>query len=502
MNLNVLVLTASVMLIIIPVHPGDEVTITTDSYYLEDPAIYEKTVVWADKRNGNWDIYGYNLSTEEEFQVTSDLSDQQQPSIYGDFVVWTDNRNGNEDIYGYNIQTHREVQITTDLYDQRAPALSQSIVVWEDNRNGNWDIFAYDLSTGKEMVITAEPHDQKNPAIFTTRIVWCDWRNKHTGIYGYDLTTNEEFCITEKSKIRGHPVLYGDDVFWVDSSSLYSYNFTTEKKSEIPSFLSWKYDLSVYGDVLVWAEYRNRGDATDVYGHDLTTGAELLIATGPAWQSSPTVYEDLVVWVETREGETGYHICGRSISTVPTTPLPLIVRMLFLFECLFGGLLITALVGSSFIVRKWSLRDSLTPGKGKDLGWGGCCSVWWFLVPAAISAIMGFWVLSDLRDEFGLALLLPYTLSLLGLFWCRDNPYIRITEERIILFIIPFHPQVITRDKIRDIKFQPWNAKIELVLEGKTVRVDLDAVDLEQKRGLITLLHVKAQDPGHEESGE
>ncbi|MGD2250398.1 MAG: hypothetical protein PVF58_18535, partial [Candidatus Methanofastidiosia archaeon] len=57
-------------------------------------------VVWQDDRNGNTDIYGYNLKTQEEFQITTDESEQSSPAIYGNFVVWQDKRNGNSDIYG------------------------------------------------------------------------------------------------------------------------------------------------------------------------------------------------------------------------------------------------------------------------------------------------------------------------------------------------------------------------------------------------------------------
>jgi beta propeller repeat protein len=59
--------------------------------------------VWTDDRNGNWDIYGYDLSTKEEFQITTDESDQRFPAIYGSTVVWQDERNGNSDIYGVDL---------------------------------------------------------------------------------------------------------------------------------------------------------------------------------------------------------------------------------------------------------------------------------------------------------------------------------------------------------------------------------------------------------------
>jgi beta propeller repeat protein len=62
-------------------------------------------------------------------------------------VVWVDCRNGNEDIFAYNITTGEEFQVTFDNKDQKSPAIYENIVVWEDNRNGQWDIYGMDIST-------------------------------------------------------------------------------------------------------------------------------------------------------------------------------------------------------------------------------------------------------------------------------------------------------------------------------------------------------------------
>ena len=68
----------------------------TESSY---PAIYENKIVWTDKRNGNWDIYMYDISTSKEKRITSNSSDSVWPAIYGNKIVWMDNRNGDYDIY-------------------------------------------------------------------------------------------------------------------------------------------------------------------------------------------------------------------------------------------------------------------------------------------------------------------------------------------------------------------------------------------------------------------
>lgn len=52
------------------VKDSSEFQITSELHDQKWPAIYENIVVWMDSRNGNWDIYGFNLATGEEFQIT------------------------------------------------------------------------------------------------------------------------------------------------------------------------------------------------------------------------------------------------------------------------------------------------------------------------------------------------------------------------------------------------------------------------------------------------
>lgn len=64
-------------------------------------AIYGNIMVWQDNRNGNYDIYGLDLITNEEFQITTDPKDQLYPAIYGDIMIWLDERNDPDDFLRY-----------------------------------------------------------------------------------------------------------------------------------------------------------------------------------------------------------------------------------------------------------------------------------------------------------------------------------------------------------------------------------------------------------------
>jgi beta propeller repeat protein len=90
-------------------------------------------------------IYAVNISdpcNPIEFPVCTDANGQRNPAISGNIIVWEDDRNGNWDIYGYDISTQTEFQITTNTADQTSPAISGHTVVWSDSRHGQKDIYA------------------------------------------------------------------------------------------------------------------------------------------------------------------------------------------------------------------------------------------------------------------------------------------------------------------------------------------------------------------------
>lgn len=104
------------------------------------------------------DIYGYNLATEKGITIAAAqygacrgdfnlIISIKEPAIYEDIIVWVDCKNGNKDIYGFNLSEKKEFQITSRNGRQQAPAIFDNIVCWEDYRNYDWDIYGYDLSS-------------------------------------------------------------------------------------------------------------------------------------------------------------------------------------------------------------------------------------------------------------------------------------------------------------------------------------------------------------------
>ena len=284
------------------------------------PAIYEDITVWEELRNQDWDIYGYNLKTREEFRITADPSIQVNPAIYGNIIVWEDHRNRDWDIYGYNLTTREEFQIVTDRGDQHYPAIYGDYVVWEDWND--FDIYGYNLQTKEKFQITNDPEYQSNPAIYGDYVVWGDYRDFDRNIYGYNLQTKEKFQITTDPNVQHNPAIYGNYVVWEDernqdwdvhsiTTDIYGYNLETREEFQITTNESVQLSPAIYGNYVVWEDWRNGN--VDIYGYNLETREEFQITTNESVQHNPAIYGDYVVWEGWRNGARG--IYGYNLQT-------------------------------------------------------------------------------------------------------------------------------------------------------------------------------------------
>jgi beta propeller repeat protein len=81
------------------------------------------------------------VATGREFPICTNDADPTQPAIDGSIVVWSDQRNGDYDIYGYDLAKSVEFPVYVGPGEQFFPVVSGNLVVWQDGRDGQVDIW-------------------------------------------------------------------------------------------------------------------------------------------------------------------------------------------------------------------------------------------------------------------------------------------------------------------------------------------------------------------------
>lgn len=491
-----------------------DIPITSNPGDQYSPALYGDTVVWEDTRNGNSDIYGYNLSAGLEFQITTAPGAQRNPAICGNYVVREDRRSGTNALYGYDLVTNTEFLITAGTGSKQNPAVYGDIVVWADKRAGTFDIFGYNLATHQEFQITTDPNPQQNPAIYENVVVWEDYRHSHSAIYGYDLSTGQEFRISRRFTLSTKnslriPALYGDIVVWqehscdilsgsnLSTSERYRMAIVQDGECHIRGAASWHDPErpAVYGDTVVWMDSRY-GNA-DILGYTFPTGQEFEVTTHGSCQCSPAIYDTVVVWEDNRGGNWDIYATRLVPPHTPTqfTPSIGLLDSEEFFTALFATYVIFAIASVGVGLR--SVKQVAVPETSavhpRDFRRRTrLYAAFWILG----TALFGFSVLFYLyTDESLMGFLYLYLPVLTGItfFLKKRIPYIRVTDDGIVLFEHESgKPVSIAWNTIQKAHVEPQTglpSRVELFLStGEEIKLDLKKMWKEDRGDFVQTL--------------
>ncbi|MEO0067797.1 MAG: hypothetical protein ABIK23_01530 [candidate division WOR-3 bacterium] len=326
-------------------------------------------VVWADERNGNYDIYatrvtpGGTVIDTGGIPISTVVNNQRLPAVGFDgsnyLVVWTDGRSGVDDIFGTRVGTAGTVIdsagfcVSTAANTQGEPASafdgSNYLVVWTDDRNGSYDIFGIRVTPAGTVIdsatipISTAENNQNNPAVAfdgtNYLVVWGDRRNGNADIYGTRVTPEGVVVdtagmpISEALNNQVYPAVAFDGtnylVVWADDRNgdydIYGARVSPQGTvldtdgiaiSTIvreQSYPAITFDGTNY--LVVWADKRGVSGYADIYGARVHPTGTVLdpvgipISTAPYEQSYPAVAFDganfFVVWQDQRVG-AGY----------------------------------------------------------------------------------------------------------------------------------------------------------------------------------------------------
>ncbi len=199
------------------------------------PSVSGTTIVFGDKRGGDWDIYGYDLTTGTEFPIAVGGGSHGYASISGGTVIYEVYRDGTWDVMGYTLADKKTFAIAAGPGDQNYPQISGTTVVYIDQgmAGGNPALKLYDIET-KQTKTLAKDHLVARPAISGDYVVWEDWRNGLPNIFAYDTQKSTEYTLTRSGDARV-PFVSGKVIGWLKSDAFSARVTAVQLVPKLPS---------------------------------------------------------------------------------------------------------------------------------------------------------------------------------------------------------------------------------------------------------------------------
>lgn len=199
------------------------------------PVVSGNTIVYGDKRGGDWDLYGYDFTTNTEFPVAVGGGAHGYAAINGGTVVYEVFRDGNWDVMAYTLRDQKTFAIAAGPGDQNYPQVSGNTVVYLDQgmTGGTSSLKMYDIET-KQTKTIAKDHRVARPSISGDFIVWEDWRNGAPNIFAYDMKKNTEYTLTRSGDARV-PFVASQFIGWLKSDAFSARVTAVRLVTKLPS---------------------------------------------------------------------------------------------------------------------------------------------------------------------------------------------------------------------------------------------------------------------------
>ena len=183
------------------------------------PVVSGSIIVYGDRRGADWDLYGYDMTTNTEFPIAVGGGAHGYAAISGDTVVYEVFAGGNWDLMAYTLPDKKTTPVAAGPGDQEAPVISGSRVVYLDRgaAGGQPALRLFDLGTMQTKTLAKE-YRVARPAISGDSVVWEDWRTGAPNVVTYDLKKSAEYLLTRSGDARA-PFAAGEYIGWLKSDA-------------------------------------------------------------------------------------------------------------------------------------------------------------------------------------------------------------------------------------------------------------------------------------------
>lgn len=196
--------------------------------------------------------------------------------------------------------------VTTHPAFQYYPQIWGTTILWLDSRRGNSDIYMYNFAREREVRILPGIQEVSSINVHKDRVVYQSWGD-NWDVWLLNLESGNKRQISASDSWHEMlPKIWGDLVVWEDwrngygLGDIYLYNLETKEELQITDNPSQQGKPGIYKNTIVWHDKRH--DNWDIYLYDLIKGEERRLTDDPADQFSPVIYGNRIVWVDTRNG--------------------------------------------------------------------------------------------------------------------------------------------------------------------------------------------------------
>lgn len=279
------------------------------------------TIIWADSRNGNYDIYAYDPSTGIEFPITTNFADQSNSSSGGNWVVFEDDKDATEsrhnpNIYGYDLATGKEFVIGTEPSLDWHPATNGKEVVWQSYEDLKFKIKMWDPKEGIGVIYKSQ-RDQYNPSISERFVAWEEQEEGKSKIMAYDLQNKNTFTVFDEGGYNKYPKVSEDTIVWQTSKhgneDIYTWT-PTKGTMRITDYLTDEINPDVDGQRIVWRDGRYKG--WGIVMHDFKNGEMEICTKNLEYKAEVSIRGNTVAFVTEKDNQRKLYV-----AKIPTADL-------------------------------------------------------------------------------------------------------------------------------------------------------------------------------------
>jgi TolB protein len=202
---------------------------------------------------------------------------------------------------------------------QRYPDICGENVVWMDKRSGETEIYIYNTNSGISGPVFSDGNKQIEPTIYENLVVWSenvsDSSDPVYQVFLYNLLTPDiepiRIAPTDFDQLQAD--IYGDKIVWEDfrfgseNTQIYSYDISAEAITRISPTTSSQISPHIYENKIVWSDNIDNA-ATDFYKYqaylfDIDTSLITRIDPFNSRQDVTSIYQDKIVYSDTRNAD-------------------------------------------------------------------------------------------------------------------------------------------------------------------------------------------------------